>query len=114
MLLLQLEICECLKISGLDPTRLQQISPYGAGGPGILAGSHRHSWVEMGARGSVIEIANGPQDVDSVSSSPGMTRVSFIFHKHIIIYVCDSNYCNILITDKGTPLLIIPAINYNL
>lgn len=81
-----MEVCESLKTSGLDSARLQQMSPYGAGAPGVLAGSHRHSWVEMGARGSVIEISNGPQDVDSETSSPGMTRVGNPFFIHIFIF----------------------------
>lgn len=68
-------VCECVKAGGLDPSRLAQTSPYGAGGPGIIAGSQRHSWIETGARGSVVELVSG-QDVDSVSSSPGVQRVS--------------------------------------
>lgn len=67
-------VCECIKSGGLDPSRLAQTSPYGAGGPGVIAGSQRHSWVEVGARGSVIDIGT-TQDVDSVSSSPGIQRV---------------------------------------
>ncbi|GLV39615.1 stambha A [Carabus blaptoides fortunei] len=70
----QMAVCDCLKTCGIDVTRLAQGSPYGAGARGILAGPHRHSWVEIGARGSIIEISSGPQDVDSVSSSPGMQR----------------------------------------
>lgn len=68
-------ICEYVKAGGLDPARLAQTSPYGAGGPGVVAGNHRHSWVESGARGSIMELPGG-QDVDSVSSSPGVQRVS--------------------------------------
>jgi len=42
---------------------------------GILAGSHRHSWMEAGARGSIMEIPS-VHEVDSAASSPGVTRVS--------------------------------------
>lgn len=73
----QMAVCEALKVSGMDSTRLSQGLPYGAGAPGPLSSQHhRHSWVEVGARGSVVDIANGPQDVDSVSSSPGLPRVN--------------------------------------
>lgn len=72
----QMAVCECLKSGGLDPSRLQQTSPYGAGGPGIMASSQRHSWIEAGARGSVVELITG-QDVDSVSSSPVAQKVRF-------------------------------------
>lgn len=78
-------VCDCVKSGGLDPSRLAQTSPYGAGGPGVVAGSQRHSWVEVGARGSVVDI--GPtQDVDSVSSSPGVQRVKFYFSFRILLY----------------------------
>lgn len=79
----QLAVCESLKAAGMDPTRLQQFSPYGAGAAGPLSGGpghhHRHSWVEVTARGSVVDIGNGPPDVDSISSSPGLPRVSFCY-----------------------------------
>lgn len=76
-------VCECLKTGGLDPSRLQQTSPYGAGGPGIIAAANqRHSWIEAGARGSVVELITG-QDVDSVSSSPGVQRVINLFFQNI-------------------------------
>lgn len=75
-------VCECLKNGGLDPSRLQQTSPYGAGGPGIIAATQRHSWIETGARGSVVELITG-QDVDSVSSSPGVQRVIYCNSSHL-------------------------------
>ncbi|KAJ8963209.1 hypothetical protein NQ318_018675 [Aromia moschata] len=50
----------------------QQTSPYGAGGPGITAGSQRNSWIEDGARGSIIELP--ATEGDSASSSPGVQR----------------------------------------
>lgn len=75
-----------MKSGGLDPSRLAQTSPYGAGGPGIVSGTHRHSWVEVTARGSVVDIASA-QDVDSVSSSPGIQRVSYVYSaRHKIIW----------------------------
>lgn len=67
-------MCECIKIGGLDPSRLAQTSPYGAGGPGLVSAQHRHSWVEVTARGSLVDIPG--QEVDSVSSSPGVQRVN--------------------------------------
>lgn len=76
-----LAVCEALKDCNMDPSRLQNMSPYGVGSSGSLSGSsghhHRHSWIEVTARGSVVDFSNGPQDVDSVSSSPGLPRVSF-------------------------------------
>lgn len=91
-------VCDYLKASGIDASRLSQTSPYGAGGPGkfysnffslnifnvsigfkgILAGSHRHSWMEAGARGSIMEIPS-VHEVDSAASSPGVTRVTVFF-----------------------------------
>ncbi|XP_044264219.1 protein EFR3 homolog cmp44E isoform X1 [Tribolium madens] len=68
----QMAVCENLKSGGIDPSRLAQTSPYGAGGPGVVGGGQRNSWIET-ARGSVIDI-NAPQEVDSVSSSPGVQR----------------------------------------
>ncbi|GJQ76302.1 putative protein EFR3 homolog [Trypoxylus dichotomus] len=69
----QMALCESVKTGGLDPTRLAQTSPYGAGGPGSVIGNPRRSWVEVSARGSVVEI-NNAAEVDSVSSSPGVQR----------------------------------------
>lgn len=74
----QMALCEYVKSGGLDPTRLAQTSPYGAGGPGAVVGNSRRSWVEMSARGSVVEIGN-VAEVDSVSSSPGVQRVSSFY-----------------------------------
>lgn len=78
----QMALCEYVKNGGLDPTRLAQTSPYGAGGPGAIMGNPRRSWIEMGPRGSVVEIGN-VAEVDSVSSSPGVQRV----HIKIIFYL---------------------------
>ncbi|KAI4466111.1 hypothetical protein MML48_3g00021529 [Holotrichia oblita] len=69
----QMALCEYVKNGGLDPARLAQTSPYGAGGPCVVVGNPRRSWVEMGARGSIVEISN-VAEVDSVSSSPGVQR----------------------------------------
>ncbi|KAB0805530.1 hypothetical protein PPYR_02500 [Photinus pyralis] len=69
----QMAVCEYLKSSGFDSTRLMQTSPYGAGRLGVTSGTHRHSWVETGARGSIIEIP-ATQEVDSASSSPGVQK----------------------------------------
>ena len=70
-------VCENVKSGGLDPSRLAQTSPYGAGGPGVVVGGQRNSWIEN-ARGSIIEM-NTNQEVDSASSSPGFQRVYFQF-----------------------------------
>ncbi|XP_066262550.1 protein EFR3 homolog cmp44E isoform X1 [Euwallacea similis] len=69
----QMAVCDYLKSSGIDASRLTQTSPYGAGGPGVLAGSQRHSWMETGARGSIMEIPS-VHEVDSAASSPGVSR----------------------------------------
>ncbi|XP_050305560.1 protein EFR3 homolog cmp44E isoform X2 [Anthonomus grandis grandis] len=68
----QMAVCDYLKVSGIDPSRLTQTSPYGAGGPGIISSSQRHSWMETG-QGSLMEIPS-VHEVDSAASSPGITR----------------------------------------
>lgn len=70
----QITICECVQSGGLDPSRLAQTSPYGAGGPGIAVSSQRYSWMESGPRNSIIELP-AVAEVDSATSSPGMQRV---------------------------------------
>ncbi|CAH1970258.1 unnamed protein product [Acanthoscelides obtectus] len=72
LLIDQMAVCECVKQGGIDPSRLQQTSPYGAGGPGIIVGNQRNSWIENGARGSLIELPAA--EVDSAASSPGVQR----------------------------------------
>nr|CAD7260497.1 unnamed protein product [Timema shepardi] len=67
----QMAVTECLKGAGFDPARLQQVSPYSAGGP---TQTHRHSWVDSG---SAAELNSIQMDVDSVSSSPGVTKVYY-------------------------------------
>ncbi|CAH0551687.1 unnamed protein product [Brassicogethes aeneus] len=69
----QMAVCEYLRSGGIDPARLAQTSPYGAGGPGNLASAHRHSWMENGARGSIVELTSA-HEVDSAASSPGVQR----------------------------------------
>lgn len=78
-------VCENIKTGGLDPSRLAQTSPYGAGGPGIIAGGQRNSWIET-ARGSVVEMT-GTQEVDSASSSPGVQKVIFCLLKYQHYYM---------------------------
>lgn len=70
-------VCEYVKQGGIDPSRLQQTSPYGGGGPGLIVGSQRNSWIENGARGSIVELP--VQEVDSAASSPGVQRVSLTY-----------------------------------
>ncbi|XP_065171331.1 protein EFR3 homolog cmp44E isoform X2 [Atheta coriaria] len=85
----QMAVCEYVAASGLDVTRLQSTSPYGSGGPGIVASAQRHSWVETGARGSVAEIVSNTE-VNSASSSPGLQRkmpeeeLTFESMKHVL------------------------------
>lgn len=70
----QMAVCDYLKSGGIDPSRLAQTSPYGAGGPGLLSAPHRHSWMENCTRGSIVELP--ATEVDSAASSPGVQRVS--------------------------------------
>ncbi|XP_044744134.1 protein EFR3 homolog cmp44E isoform X2 [Coccinella septempunctata] len=73
LLIDQMAVCEYVKSHGIDASRLLQTSPYGAGGPGIVAaGAHRNSWIDT-ARGSITELA-GVNEVDSAASSPGVQR----------------------------------------
>lgn len=81
LLIDQMAICEYIKAGGIDPSRLQQTSPYGAGGLHLVSENQRHSWVETGARGSVVDISYG-HEIDSANSSPGVQRVSCL-----ILYV---------------------------
>ncbi|XP_073962514.1 protein EFR3 homolog stmA [Choristoneura fumiferana] len=75
LMLDQMALCECLKASGLDPSRLQAPSPYAAGSVSL---AHRHSWLEAGAaqgRDSLADITAGPAaELDSANSSPGVQR----------------------------------------
>lgn len=97
-------VCEKLKEGGLDPSRLTQASPYGAGGPGVVSGGHRNSWIEN-ARGSVAELAG--TEVDSAASSPGVQRV--------MIYIVSLIFPQILksIHPSITDLTIQSLINFN-
>ncbi|KAK9873939.1 hypothetical protein WA026_002292 [Henosepilachna vigintioctopunctata] len=73
LLIDQMAVCEYVKSHGIDSSRLLQTSPYGAGGPGIVAaGTHRNSWIDT-SRGSITELA-GVSEVDSAASSPGVLR----------------------------------------
>lgn len=66
-------VCEYVKAHGIDASRLLQTSPYGSGGPGIVAaGAHRNSWIDT-SRASITELA-GVNEVDSAASSPGVQR----------------------------------------
>ncbi|XP_022116306.2 protein EFR3 homolog cmp44E isoform X2 [Pieris rapae] len=72
----QMALGECLKASGIEPSRLQSASPYSGGT--TLGLAHRHSWVEAGAtqgRDSLADISAGPvTELDSANSSPGVQR----------------------------------------
>ncbi|XP_071054459.1 protein EFR3 homolog cmp44E isoform X2 [Onthophagus taurus] len=83
LLIDQMAICEYLKAGGLDPTRLAQTSPYGAGAPGTSSGMQRHSWVELSARNSVAELGN--VEIDSANSSPGVQKM-----REKLSSLCDS------------------------
>lgn len=71
----QAAVTECLKGAGFDVARLQQVTPYGAGGPPGASMGHRHSWVETGMRVSAADLNAFQVEVDSVSSSPGVQKV---------------------------------------
>ncbi|KAL3286449.1 hypothetical protein HHI36_000955 [Cryptolaemus montrouzieri] len=73
LLIDQMAVSEYVKNHGIDASRLLQTSPYGAGGPGIVAaGAHRNSWIDTG-RSSITELT-GANEVDSAASSPGVQR----------------------------------------
>lgn len=76
----QMAVTESLKGAGFDVSRLQQVTPYWAGGPPGMNMGHRHSWVETGMRASVADLNAFQVEVDSVSSSPGVQKVRI--HKH--------------------------------
>lgn len=74
----QMAVCDCLKASGVDVSRLQSPAPYIQGGVGLMP--HRHSWLETGAtqgRDSLADITGGAYtELDSAHSSPGVQRQS--------------------------------------
>lgn len=84
----QLAITESLKGAGFDVARLQQVTPYGAGGPPGGSMGPRHSWVETGMRASAADLNAFQMEVDSVSSSPGVQKV----YIHIFIYSSECSY----------------------
>jgi hypothetical protein len=71
----QVAITESLKEAGFDAARLQQVTPYGDGGPPGASIGHRHSWVETSMRASAADLNAFQMEVDSVSSSPGVQKV---------------------------------------
>jgi hypothetical protein len=71
----QVAITESLKRAGLDVARLQQVTPYGSGGPLGLNMGHRHSWVDASMQASAGDLNSFQVEVDSVSSSPGVQKV---------------------------------------
>lgn len=73
LLIDQMAVSDFVKQGGIESSRLLQTSPYGVGGPGVVAtGGHRNSWIDT-ARGSITEMT-GTQEVDSAASSPGVQR----------------------------------------
>ncbi|XP_063218049.1 protein EFR3 homolog cmp44E isoform X2 [Bacillus rossius redtenbacheri] len=62
-------VTDCLRGAGFDPARLQQVSPYSAGGGPAQA--HRHSWVD--AAGAA-DLGSFQVELDSASSSPGVQK----------------------------------------
>ncbi|GBP64811.1 Protein EFR3 homolog cmp44E [Eumeta japonica] len=69
-------VTDCLKVDGIDTSRLQSPSPYTSGTVSHL-GPHRHSWVEAGAvqgRESLADIGPSGTELDSANSSPGVQR----------------------------------------
>lgn len=74
----KIALAECLQNAGMDFNRLQTGLPYilnQADNPG-----HRHSWVEnvsnnMTQRNSLADLTAYNADADSISSSPGVSKV---------------------------------------
>lgn len=74
----KMALAECLQNAGMDFNRLQTGLPYAlnqADNPG-----HRHSWVEtvsnsMTQRNSSADLTTYNADADSISSSPGVSKV---------------------------------------
>lgn len=78
LMLDKLAVAECLQSAGMEHNRVQTGMPYSLNQ--IDQSSHRHSWVETTplARDSLHDISNYSNDIDSVSSSPGVSKVIII------------------------------------
>lgn len=76
LLIDKLALSECLQTAGMEFNRVQTGNPYSQHQTDNY--QHRHSWVDptMSHKGSNPDInASYTNDVDSVSSSPGVQRV---------------------------------------
>lgn len=63
-------LAESLQSAGIDHIRLQQATPYSLT---QYDSGHRPSWVDTGASHGSVDLGNN--DIDSISSSPGVQRV---------------------------------------
>lgn len=74
----KLALADCLQAAGMDSNRLQTGAPYGLNQSDNPA--HRHSWVEtvneqLTQRNSSADLTIYNGDTDSITSSPGLTKV---------------------------------------
>lgn len=78
LLIDKLALAECLQNSGLEYNRVQTGNPYSQHQTENF--QHRQSWVDTsiggGSKGSNSDLNSNSNDIDSVSSSPGLQRVS--------------------------------------
>lgn len=79
---LQMALTESLQSAGIDHMRLQTATPYSL----IQCDSgHRPSWVDTGNSHGSVDLGNN--DIDSISSSPGVQRVNFDFTHHFLKFL---------------------------
>lgn len=76
----KLALAECLQNAGMEFSRIQSGIPYSLNQ--VDNPTHRQSWVDTsnGVRESVADLSYS-NDADSVSSSPGVTRVCYLLFK---------------------------------
>ncbi|KAJ8966268.1 hypothetical protein NQ317_004486 [Molorchus minor] len=73
----RMAVCENIKLGGIDPSRLQQNVSLWCWGSWNNSRLKRNSWIENGARGSIIELP--ATEGDSANSSPGVLKVNSLF-----------------------------------
>lgn len=87
---------ECLQNAGMDANRLQTGTPYALHQTDNYA--HRHSWVEsvsnhLPQRNSSADLTAYNGDADSISSSPGVSKVRCsVYRKTVILFMYVLNY----------------------
>lgn len=67
----KIALAESLQSAGIEHMRLQSATPYSLT---QYEAGHRPSWVDTGTSNGSVDLGN---DIDSISSSPGVQRVSF-------------------------------------